>query len=231
MPGLGSSGGGQGGIPGGPLGPILAALAALGAAGLITWTIVNGGGGGGDKTPTADATQLPPTVSEPSAVAPTQPPSSSRPHAPAGVNKEELKEGFDDAAVLVITAYGMPARVSAAADNPDEELSGAFVKQCIPDDIFPEPCVSYLVVKRGASVTVQAGDSKAGYWPVLDSVSGACNLTGNGQDQTCTFTLYQDSDIVAVYSGGESPGLSHYQYPTCPTQRGNASAPWTSRCP
>ena len=229
MPGEGSSGG-SGGLPGGPLGPILAALAGLGAAGAITWTIINGGGGGGGNN-TADPTSLPPTVAAPSEVAPTQPPSSTGSHGAAGIDKDELKEGYDDAVVLVMTGYGMPPRLSAAAVNPDEELSGAFVRQCIPDDLYPEPCVSYLIVRRGASVMVQAGDSRAGYWPNLDYVrGGGCDLKGNGQDQTCTITLFQDTDIVAVYSGGESPGLLHYQYPTCPTQRGNNPSAWTSRC-
>ena len=77
---------------------------------------------------------------------------------------------------------------------------------------------------------ISAGDSLAGYWPALDYVSGACNLTGNGQDQTCTITVFQDTDVIAVYYGGESPGLSHYTYPTCPTQRTNPPA-WAARCP
>lgn len=225
----GSTGGGV--IPGGPLGPLLLILGGLGAAGLITWQIF--GGGGGDPKVTAP-TVVPPTIVD--VVAPTVPAAvTAAPgfYGPAAIDRDALREGYDeDAVLLTITAYGMPARVSATADNPDDSYSNGFVSSCPPDDIYPQPCVSYVLAKRGASVTVSVGDSRAGYWPVLDYVRGAgCDIVGNGRDQTCKISLSSDVDLVALYSGGENPGLSYYAFPTCPTQRGAATSAWQSRCP
>ena len=86
-------------------------------------------------------------------------------------------------------------------------------------------------MKKGAVVKLSAGDSKAGYWPVLESVRGpGCNLEENGKDQTCTITVVGDVEYTAKYYGGESPGKLHFTYPECPTQRGNNPPAWMSRC-
>lgn len=229
--GSSSGGGGGGGVGSGALTRIIAAITAAGGAGLIGFMIWNGGGGGGGSVSPTAQVQLPPTVRAVTVAVPTAGATSSAVFGPAAFDREALKEGNPDAVVLTITAYGLPARVSAqVTDSDNQKIAQGYIKSCAPEDLFPEPCVSYWVVKRGATVTVTAGDSLAGYWPNLDAVTGpGCNLSGGGTDQTCTLNLLSDVDLTAVYSGGESPGLAHYQYPTCPTQRQRPPS-WASRC-
>ncbi len=223
--GSGSSGGG--GLPGGPLGVLLATLLGLGVVGSITWTIM-GGGGGGDS-PAAPTAQVIATVADasPAVTRTAQPTPATGAHGPAPVDKEALKEGYpDDSAVLVMTLYGQPPRVSATAANPDDIYAEGFQRQCLRET-YPDPCVYYYVVKPGTQLTVSAGDSRAFWWPDLEWVKGGeCNIDTGGQgaptDLTCRVTVQLDVDLVAVYFGGESPGLAHYTYPTCPTQRDRA---------
>lgn len=231
MAGGSGGSGGSGGV-GGARG-VMAALAALGAAGLIGWMIwggAGGGGNGGGPTPTQQA-QLPPTVPSAPTAADAQP-TTTTVYGPAAFDREKLREGHPDAVILTITAFGLPARIGAEiADADNQKLDSGQVKTCTPDEIYPDPCVWYWVVKRGTAVAVSAGDSRAGYWPDLDFVQGpGCNLKGgSGVDQSCALTLESDVDLTAVYFGSESPGLAHYQYPTCPTQRSRPPA-WASRC-
>jgi hypothetical protein len=78
-------------------------------------------------------------------------------------------------------------------------------------------------------------DSRAGFWPVFDSLRGSgCELTGgDGRDVACTLSLYADTDLVAMYSGSDSVS-GDYQYPKCPggeaRQRAAASSAWVARC-
>lgn len=224
------SGSGSGGIPGGPLGPILVALFGLGAAGAIIWTVTRGGGG---DNQTIGQPTLPPTVASPSEVPPTEPPTNSRgPHGAAAVDKTALKVGYDDAVVIVFTMYGMPPQVGLEADDPADIITQRFEVQCLAEVTFPNPCVQYYIVRNGAHVRIVGGDSRAGFWPALESVQGGgCDMEGDGGDFECLLVAAADTDIVAIYYGGESPGLSHYTYPTCPTQRGQSPPSWMSRCP
>lgn len=228
--GQGSSGGGSG-IPGGLLGPILVALFGLGAASAIIWTVTQGGGGKDD--PTVVQPTPPPTVASPSEAPPTpQPTAATGDHGPANIDKAALREGYDDAAVVVFTMYGMPPQVGLEADDPDDIITQRFEVQCLPDLTFPGPCVQYYIVRRGASVRIIGGDSRAGFWPALEYVrGGGCDIEGDGRDISCPLTIFQDTDVVAVYYGGESPGLPHYTYPQCPTQRGDNPPAWSARCP
>jgi len=223
--GSGSSGGG--GLPGGPLGLLLAALLGLGAAGFITWTIVRGGGGSDSPAPTTTQNIATAADASPATTRLAQPTTAPGAHGPAPVDKEALKEGLpEDSAVLVMTLYGQPPRVSATAANPEDIYAEGFQRQCLRET-YPDPCVYYYVVKSGTQLTVTAGDSRAFWWPGLESVKGGeCNIDTEGQgaptDRTCRVMVQLDVDLVAVYFGGESPGLAHYTYPTCPTQRERA---------
>jgi hypothetical protein len=216
--GSGSSGGSGGGnkvamlVGGGTL------------AGLIGWFVIYGGAGGSsDPTPTA--------VAVAPATATRSAPSGPATIPPASVAKPTRTPSTPSGVTLTITAYGLPARVSATfADEDNDVLDHGTRAPCTPDELYPDPCVYYWVVRKDAAVTISAGDALAGYWPALDSVSGpGCDITGNGRDQTCTLTVSADIELVAKFSGGESPGLAHYVYPTCPTQRDRAPA-WASRC-
>mgnify|MGYP001000202368 CR=1 FL=1 len=66
------------------------------------------------------------------------------------------------------------------------------------------------------------GDSRAGYWPVLDYVNGAgCNVSAPViADFSCPFTLVSDTTVNAGYSGseGSAPGTI-YRYPACPPSK------------
>ena len=228
------AGSGDGGSSGGLSGMNKVAMLLAGGtiAGLIGWFVFPGGGEDKPAPQLASTTVAEATLPHGGgAVAPTVVPSSPVPGR-AGIDREALTAGYPDGALLTITAYGMPARVSAALENEDDSVfTRGTVKQCVPDEQFPDPCVYYWLVKKGTSATITAGDSRAGYWPSLESATGAgCNLAGDGLDHTCTITVAADVDIVATYYGGESPGLAHYTYPVCPTNRGPAPPAWASRC-
>jgi hypothetical protein len=147
-----------------------------------------------------------------------------------------------DAVIVAITAYGMPARVAIVVQNDGDRLStGMFDPArgvntgCLPDTQFPGPCVSYAVVRKGASVNITAGNSRAGFWPNLDFLRGpGCDLGRTGdRDHVCTITVSADVEFVAVYYGEDTPnGL--YQFPKCPAgealERARASSQWARRC-
>ena len=148
----------------------------LGGLGVIGFIIFMAGGGGDDGPPAPVA-----TTSGAQAGAPTAPaaaPTSSN-AAPAAGSKESLRRGDPNATILTITAYGMPARVSVQAQNASEVKSQGMYDPgrgtdfaCTPDTQYPNPCVTFIVVQRGAMVTVTAGDSRAGFWPVFSYLRG-----------------------------------------------------------
>ena len=226
---MAGSDGGSGGSGG--MNKVAMLLAGGTVVGLITWFLWPGGDDG-KPTPTPATTVAVATVPSGGSTVPTIPPGSSAPQ-PAGIDRKALTAGYPDGALLTITAYGMPARVSAIIEDEDNTVfTHGAIKQCVPDEQFPDPCVYYWLVKKGTPATITAGDSRAGYWPSLESVAGAgCDIKGDGVDHTCTITLSADADIVATFYGGESPGLAHYVYPVCPTNRGPSSPAWASRCP
>ena len=199
------------------------AILGLGAAGIII--ILGPGLPGGGKNPNSNPTS---TASEATALAAgsaTAPPVRDV-FVPIGTAEN------DDDAILTIVAYGMPARISAAPKDPSASMGSTVREVCIPETQFPKPCITDYRVKKGTEVVITAGDSLAGYWPELESVEGGgCNITPGDKDVSCTLTLVGDVEVVAKYSGGENPGLWHYVYPTCPTQRGNSPPSWAKLCP
>ena len=106
---------------------------------------------------------------------------------------------------------------------------------CIGAEFFPEPCRNWMFVKKGARVTLTAGDSRAGWWSSLDRSEGSAECTTaqpypRDTVQLCSFTMDSDRHISIYWSGGESPGLSHYVYPTCPTQRRPGARVFEAAC-
>lgn len=241
----GGSGGSAGGGRSGGLGRAgLIVLALLGGiAGIV---IVTGITGGSDDDPPAavDPTPPPPGVTASTSTVTATATATSGPtgRPTTSFDKEALRAGNPDAVVVTVAAYGLPARVSLVATNSDELLSqGMFDPgkgvdfSCLPDDQYPNPCVGYLVVTRGAEVTVTAGNSRAGFWGILDRLEGGgCSIPGSGgdQDTTCSFSAFQDADISAYYYGETTPS-GRFDYPTCPVaaERGTyAATSWIARC-
>lgn len=234
-----SSGSSGGGSSNGGMNKVAAVLA--GALGIVGLIIVLGGGGGGSSDVTAKETVVPttPPVAAATIAQPTRAPSATN-APPAGFDKEQLRNRDPNAVIVTVTAFGMPARVGIEAQNAGEVRSrGMFVAgnlnlACLPDAQYPNACVSYIVVQRGATVTVTAGNSRAGYWPILEKLSGGgCDRTAPNSDKdvTCTITVFQDADIVATYYGDTTPD-GKYFFPKCPANRGAAAAtsPWIARC-
>lgn len=230
MTGSSGSSGGQGG--GNKVGNLLLAggLALLLGVG-VTVTIVTNLV---PKPPVATP-EPPPPASASTAI----PPRTTGGNAPPPIrldDKEELRGRDRDAVVLTVTAYGMPARIGIQATNDAEVLSrGNYAADrgvdaaCLPDVQYPGACVSFIVTKRGATVTVTAGDARAGFWPILEYVRGAgCDIADGSKDESCTLSLAGDVDMTALYSGDYSGGK--VQYPTCPVPRPPARNDWESRC-
>ncbi len=212
-------------------------LGGLGLAGLI---IFLGGGDKDDPEPVVEATSAPTTVAAaPNVPVATRQTSQTNPQ-PSGVDKDALRLRDPNNVIVTVAAYGLPARVGITAQNDSEVKSrGVYVAgnanlACLPDAQYPNACVSYMVVPRGATVTVTAGDSRAGFWPVLDSLRGpGCEKAGNGdRDVSCTLTLAGDADFTATYYGDTTPS-GRYVFPKCPvaSERGSATtSPWIARC-
>lgn len=244
MAASGSSGGGSGG---GLSGASKVAIVIAGGtvAGLIGFFVVPDGDDGDDPPPTpavtivATATRPPEPDGSSSVV--TVPPAATVVAKPSGIDRKALTDGYPEGALLTITVFGMPARVGATFEDEANSVytRGMFVRDpgtaCMPDQQYPDPCIYYWLVKPGTNVTVTAGDSRAGYWPAFEAVHGpGCELVGGdsgGQDVSCTLTLALDVEMVATYYGSERPGLAHYTYPVCPTQRGEQPPSWAARCP
>jgi hypothetical protein len=175
-------------------------------------TQVSGGGGGAQQPTTAGKD---PTVRP----GPTQRPTPV----------DDLR-GDPDNVILTITANGMPARISAQATNPSVEVRQRQKASCVPDDQFPGPCVTYYVAKRGTEMKITAGDSRAGYWPVLQGVhGGGCELPESSQDVSCTINLQSDVEVTATYYGSDTPNGT-YVFPVCPAKRSSPQPSWASRC-
>lgn len=163
-------------------------------------------------------------VSSVTAAQPTRAQSS----APVRPIPDDLRSDPNDA-VLTIVAYGLPARISATARDPAISLRQRVREFCSPD-IYPEPCITDYVAKKGTVLTITAGDSRAGPWPVLDYVTGGgCNLKGNGDDLKCEITLTGDIQVEAWYYG-EVSGAPAFQFPKCPPDKGSNPPAWVSRC-
>lgn len=230
MAGAGGSGssGGSGGSSN-KVGMLLLGAGLVAIIGLFGPRLVDGDDD--DKAPKATPV---PTIAVSNGAPATQVPTSAptaRPGPTTRATPVDDLRGDPNNAILTITAYGMPARVSAAAEDPSISVRQRQKASCSPDDQYPEPCVTYYVAPRGTTLKVTAGDSRAGYWPALDFVRGAgCDLQGDGRDLTCIIALTGDVEVTAQYYGGENPGLFHYQFPTCPTQRGNNPPAWAARC-
>jgi hypothetical protein len=209
-------------------------LAAIG--GVIGFIVFTGGGDNGG-TEAVLPTSQPPVVGSSAPAATSQP--STTEALQTGTEKETLRANYPNSVVITITAFGMPARVGIEAQNDAEVFSrGVYIAgntnlACLPDAQYPNPCVTYMVVQRGATVTVQAGNSRAGYWPILESLSGGgCDRPGTGDDRdiTCTLTLFQDADISARYYGEDTPN-GRYDFPKCPAgAAGSATSEWIKRC-
>jgi len=165
-------------------------------------------------------------------IAATRPPATAAaiPAQSTPALNDDLRGGSENV-ILTIIAYGMPARISARAEDPTVAVKARVREQCIADVQFPNPCITDYVVRRGTVLIVEAGNSLSGFWPSLDYVRGSgCDLKESAADQTCRIQLDSDASVEAMYFGGESPGDPHYQFPTCPTNRGNSPQPWMSRC-
>ena len=233
-----SNGGGSGGSGGGGGAKVAAAI--LGASIIAGFIIFMGGGGDGEGGGSKDAdlpTSPPQAVSAP---APTSAPANPTVRPSSASGKDALRARFPDSAIVTIAAYGMPARVNIVAQNDSQVLSrGVYIEgdvdlACLPDAQYPRPCVSYMIVPRGATVTVSAGEALAGPWPVLDSLKGpGCDQKGTGgRDVSCSVTAGGDMDFIATYYGQDTPN-GRYDYPKCPASevaRLRAASPWAARC-
>lgn len=173
----------------------------------------SGGGGAVTPAPTAQPTARPQPTTRPTQTA-----------------DEELR-GSPDNVILTVTVYGMPGRVGAEPIDRSIEIRQRQKGSCSPDDQYPEPCVTYYVAKRGTEMRIYGGDSQAGYWPALSSVSGAgCNVSGPLRaDFSCPVTLLSDMGVEARYYGDTTNGGTVY-YPKCPASLGNSRPTWASRC-
>ena len=162
----------------------------------------------------ARATDVPRPTSAPTAARNTVPPRTQP--APSGD------------VTLTIMAYGLPARVSARAEDPKAHFSETVRKQCVPE-IFPEPCITDYKMDPGTNVIVSAGNALAGYWSELESLDGGgCRFGPKDLDQACNITVFTDVEITAKYRGSQALG-AYYTYPTCPPNKGNTSPSWL-RC-
>ncbi len=222
----GGSGGGGGGRS---VNKVALAICGVGVAGLIIFFNPPGGdddpSGDDEPQPTAASIVERPTTAPTVPAATTRAVQSAPPARPPG-----LQVGPDEA-VLTLIAYGLPARFSPTLEGSNDTLRGEFREQCTPDIQYPNPCIFDYVVKKGTNVTIHAGDSRAGLWPVLKSVRGpGCTLDGgDGRELSCTVTVGADMSFEAKYFGSQSVD-SEYIYPACPKNRGNSPQGWMSRC-
>jgi hypothetical protein len=139
-------------------------------------------------------------------------------------------------ATLTVRMHSDVPRVRVEFTNRERDLivDGYMYRDiaapCMGDN-YPDPCVYVAIVNRGAEFTLYAGDSRAGFWPSLESTNGpGCSYSGvPPQEKVCTSSLTENREIDVYYYGGESPGLLHYTYPTCPTRR--AGPPGGPRLP
>lgn len=106
---------------------------------------------------------------------------------------------------------------------------------CNGAEFFPDPCRNWYLVKKGAKVTITGGDSRSGWWSSLDRTEGSAACTthepySSDTVRICSFTMDSDYKISMYWYGSEFPGLTHFVYPTCPTQRKATDRPFAARC-
>lgn len=168
-----------------------------------------------------------PVTPAPTAQPTVRPQPTTRPTQTAD---EDLR-GDPNNVILTVTVYGMPGRVGAEPLDRSLEIRQRQKGSCSPDDQYPEPCITYYVAKRGTAMRIYGGDSRAGFWPVLDTVTGAgCNVSGLlGADFSCPVTLLSDMGVEAHYSGSSTNGGT-VSYPKCPANLGNVRPGWADRC-
>jgi len=132
--------------------------------------------------------------------------------------------------LLEVEYYTAVPRADVQYANRDRDrlyydfASGTRVGQCDVNEYYPLPCTYFALVRPGAQITLVAGDSRAGYWPVLERSEGSAECTRarpfpSDTVELCTFTMTEHRTLRVYWSGGESPGLLHFVYPTCPTMR------------
>lgn len=156
-----------------------------------------------------------------------------------------LRKGEPAPLLLEVEYYTAVPRADVQYANRDRDrlyydmASGTRVGQCNVNEYYPLPCTYFALVRPGAEITLIAGDSRAGYWPILERSEGSAECTraqpfASDTVELCTFKMTDHRKLRVYWSGGESPGLLHYVYPTCPTQRtppgDPRTPPFAARC-
>ncbi len=162
--------------------------------------------------------------------APTIQPAVRTPNPTSAPGGEDDLRGDPDNVIITVTVYGMPGRVSVEAADPSVAVRQRVKEVCSPDQIFPGPCVTSFVAKRGSPLLLIGGNALAGYWPTLAYARGAgCTIGEVSKDFRCPFTAMSDMSVEARYYGNTTPD-DRYEYPKCPKNFGNVVPAWTSRC-
>ncbi len=141
-----------------------------------------------------------------------------------------LRTGEPAPLLLEVEYYTAVPRADVLFANRERDrlyydfASGTRVGPCDVNQDYPLPCTYFALVRPGAEITLVAGDSRAGYWPILERSEGSAECTrarpfASDTVELCTFRMTEHRKLRVYWSGGESPGLLHFVYPTCPTQR------------
>lgn len=156
-----------------------------------------------------------------------------------------LRAGGPPPLLLEVEYYTAVPRADVIFANPERDrlyydfASGTRVGPCDVNDYYPLPCTYFAIVRPGAEITFVAGDSRAGYWPRLERSEGSAECTRSqpfpsDTVELCKVKMSNHLKLKVYWSGGESPGLLHFVYPTCPTNRPPPGDPRTpafvSRC-
>lgn len=147
-----------------------------------------------------------------------------------GAVGDYLRAGGRPLLLLEVEYYAAVPRADVQFTNPERDrlyyntASGTRVGPCDVNEHYPLPCTYFAVVRPGAEIALVAGDSRASYWPVLERSEGSAECTrakpfASDTVELCKFTMAGHRKLKVYWSGGESPGLMHYVYPTCPTNR------------
>ncbi len=143
--------------------------------------------------------------------------------------------------LLEVEYYTAVPRADVIFTNPNRDrlyydfASGTRVGPCDVNDYYPLPCTYFALVRPGAEITFVAGDSRAGYWSQLERSEGSAECTRAQPFPTdtvelCKVTMSNHLKLKVYWSGGESPGLLHFVYPTCPTRRPPPGPKFADRC-
>lgn len=230
--------GGQGGSDGGGSNGFSKLAALLLGGGLLgILTIFGPRLGGDDSAPPPGPTRPPQDIPTVSGGNTAPPPPTSVPE-PTKATTGEMGSPDDDLrgdpgnVILTITVYGLPGRVGAELVDKGQEMRQRQAKACVAD-LYPEPCITYYIVKPGTSLRITGGDARAGMWPVLEYFRGAgCNVEGPvSKDFSCQVVITSDTNAEARYYGDTTPS-GRYSYPKCakPGDRGNVLSAWMERC-